>query len=253
MLEGLSKINWDKIRHRNGAASNIPKLLLQLVLVKDKKIQKQTINQLFNDLWFHGMVYEATGKAVPSLYEILDSPVCLERFLVLWLLSTIASGRFRQNDLQEDHPEMIWNRNALQAVKQGLPRVLVLLNDGDKDLLLPAILLLVSLREEAELIKPELLKILSTEQNADVRAGVGLALAMLGNYQSEAFDHESKKETQILANSLAKACVENKKMSGFTFKTIEECFVDRLSSENQDWLRDERILLNNSNFDGSYF
>ncbi len=252
MLEGLSKINWDKIRHRNGSASNIPKLLMQLVS-KDKKSQKNAIGQIFNDLWFHGMVYEATARAVPSLYEILESPACFERFSVLWLLSAIASGRFRQNDLQEDHPEMVWNRNALQAVKQGLSKVLSLLTDGDKDLRLPAILLLVSLREEADQINPVLLRLLSEEQNTDVRAGFGLALAMLGDYQSGAFDLESKRGSMALANSLAKACSANKKMSGFSFKTIEECFTNSLSAANQDWLRDERVLLNNSNFDGSYF
>jgi len=252
MLEGLGKINWDKIRHRNGTASNIPKLLLQLVS-KDKNAQKNAIVQLFNDLWFHGMVYEATSRAVPSLYEILESPVCSERFSVLWLLSAIASGNFRQNDLQEDHPEMIWNRNAIQAVQQGLPKVLGLLSDSDKDLRLPAVLLLVSLRDEAAQIRPVLLTALSKEVNPSVRAGLALALAMLGDYRVEAFDLSVQKPTVGLANSLAKACSVNKKMSGFSFKTIEECFAESLNPQNQDWLREERILLNSSNFDGSYF
>ncbi|HTA77402.1 MAG TPA: HEAT repeat domain-containing protein [bacterium] len=251
MLEGLSKINWNKIRHRNGAASNIPKLILQLVS-KDNKTQKPAINQLFNDLWFHGMVYEATARAVPSLYEVLESSTCSERFSVLWFLSAIATGSFRRNDLQEDHPEVIWNQNAIQAVRQGIPKVLELLNDSDKDLRLPAILLLVSLRGEADQMKPALLKVFSREVNPTVRAGLGLALAMLGDYHAEAFDLSVEKSLS-LAKSLAKACSENRKMSGFSFKTIEECFAESLTSRNQDWLRDERVLLNNSNFDGSYF
>src|SRR5665213_2529666 len=91
MLEGLYKVDWQSVRHCNGPANNIPKLLQDL-LSNDKKTQSSAIIELFDNIWHHGTVYEATAQAVPFLYEILESPSCFERFSVVWLLGAIANG-----------------------------------------------------------------------------------------------------------------------------------------------------------------
>jgi len=247
MLEGLSKINWEKIRHRNGSASNIPPLLWKLNS-KVQKEQNQSVHELFSHICYRGKVYEATARVVPFLYEILESRACSERFAVLWLLGAIAGVRFRQEGLHEDRPEMIWSQNAHSAVRQGVKPVLRLLNESDKNLRLPAVLLLVTLPEESAQIKPVLLAVLSAESNPDIRAALGLALALLGFYHVGAFEDGSQKIPVSLANDMAKACLQNKKMTLFACKTIEECFMETLESQDQDWLRHERGLFDNLNF-----
>jgi hypothetical protein len=144
---------------------------------------------------------------------------------------------------------MIWSDNAHKAVRQGVESVLGLLNEKDKSLRLPALLLLAALPEEAAEIKPRLLSLLSDEKNPNIRAALGLVLALLGLYEMSAFDDEIKKTPVSLAKDMAKICLQNKKMTMFAYKTIEECFMETLEPQDRDWLRNERGLFDSLNFD----
>jgi hypothetical protein len=242
MLEGLNKVDWQKIRHHNGPAGNVPKLLQDL-LSNDKKTQSLAILQLFDTIWHHGTVYEATAPAVPFLYEILQSPLCFERFSIVWLLGAIANGsseHLSQHPEKEDE-ELVWAKNAHSAVRQGVKAIIGLLDD--KDLRLPVVLLLASLPEEAAQITPILSSILSIEKNTEVRAGLGLALALLGDFHPEAFRSEDTKLPLVLFETLAKACTQDKGMRASAFQTIEECFLTTMVKKDKDWLFDEKILL----------
>jgi len=244
MLEGLNKVDWQNVRHRNGPADNVPKLLQDL-LSNDKKTQSSAILQLFNNIWHHGTVYEATALAVPFLYEILESPFCFERFSIVWLLGAIANG---SSEHQAQHPEkedkeLIWAKNAHIAVRQGVKTILGLLDEKDKDLRLPVVLLLASLPEEAAQIKPILSSILSIEKNTEVRAGLGLALALLGDFHLEAFRSHDTKLPLVLFETLAKACLQDEAMRASAYQTIEECFLATMEQKDKDWLFDEKTLL----------
>jgi len=247
MLEGLNNVDWQNVRHCNGPANDIPKLLQDL-LSNDKKTQSSAILQLFDNIWHHGTVYEATAQAVPFLYEILESPNCFERFSVVWLLGAIAHGKSdrpapnsqKNNELEI---EMIWAKNAHGAVRQGVKTILGLLDDNDKDLRLPVVLLLASLPEEAAQITPVLSSMLSAEKNAEARAGLGLALALLGDFHFEAFRSESKLLPFLLIETLAKACMQDETMRASVYLTIEECFLATMEKKDKDWLFDEKTLL----------
>ena len=215
MLEGLNKIDWEGARHCNGPAADIPKLLRDL-LSKDRKVQSTAIHELFGNIWHHGMVYEATALAVPFLYEILEDPSCFERFSVLWLLGAIANGNSHhqvQKPKKNNEVEKgtTWAKNAHDAVRQGVKTVLGLLNEKNKDLRLPIILLLAALSEEAVQITPVLSSILSMEKNVETRAGFGLALALLGDFRFEAFRSENTKLPLVQIEALAKECRKNPK------------------------------------------
>ena len=247
MLDGLDKINWGSVQHCNGPAHDVPKLLRDLIS-KDKKNQSAAILELFGNIWNHGTIYEATAPAVPFLYEILENPSCFERFSVLWLLGAIANGSSYH---QVHHPgqkteverEMIWVKNAHRAVQQGVKTVLGLLDEKDKDLRFPVVLLLASLPEEAAQIIPALSSILSAEKNAEARAGLGLALALLGDFHLEAFRSENTKLPLALIEALAKACMQDKGMMVSARQAIEECLLATVGQEDQDWLRDEKNIL----------
>jgi|GEM_PF-2244980 hypothetical protein len=245
MFDGLNKIDWESVRHHHGPAANVPKLLQDLVS-KDRKAQSLAIHALFNILWNHGTVYEATAKAVPFLYEVLESPFCFERFSVVWLLAAIANrSLYRQGQDPEKKNDglRVWEENARVAVRQGVGRILRLLHDKDEDLRLPVILLLASLPEEAALIKPELLETLAREERDETRAGLGLALALLGEFHLEAFQCKNTKLPLVLLETLAKACMQNEGMRDSAFQTIEQCFLATVGQEDKNWLDDEKILL----------
>ena len=243
MLENLEKIDWGSVQHCNGPANNIPKLLQDL-LSKDKKTQSSAILQLFDNIWHHGTVYEASAQAVPFLYEILESPSCFERFSVVWLLGAIANGTSEPPvNHSEKNEEMIWAKNAHGAVRLGVKTILGLLDEKDMDLRLPVVLLLASLSEEAAQITPVLSSMLLTEKNAEARAGFGLALALLGVFRVEAFRSESTLLPFLLIETLAKACMQDETMKASVYLTIEECFLATMEKKDKDWLFDEKALL----------
>jgi hypothetical protein len=250
LLENLNKIDWGSVSHSNGPAYDVPKLLSDLVS-NDRKAQSTAIHELFGNIWRHGTVYEATALAVPFLYEILESPSCFEKFSVLWLLGAIANGSSQH---QAHHPEkkdeveqeMIWVKNAHDAVQQGVKIILGLLGDKDKDLRLPVVLLLAALPEEAGQIKPVLSSVLSKEKNAETRAALGLVLALLGDFHFEAFRSENTKLSLSLIEVLAKECTQNKEMKASAHLTIEECLLATVGQEDRDWLTDEKELLNST-------
>src|SRR5665213_2473125 len=247
MLEGLNKVDWKNVRHFNGPATDVPKLLIDL-LSKDKKAQSSAIHELFGNIWHHGRVYEATALAVPFLYEILENPSCSERFSIVWLLGAIAHGSSpHQGHPPEKNEELIWAKNAHNAVRQGVKTILGLLNDKDKDLRLPVILLLASLPEEAGQIKPILSSMLSMEKNAETRAGLGLALALLGDFHLEAFRSEYTKLPLVLMEALAKACLQDEGKRSSAYQTIEECFLATMEKKDKDWLFDEKKILDSTN------
>ena len=247
MLEGLDNIDWASVEHRKGPATDIPKLLRDL-LSNEMKTQSSAIIELFGKIWHHGTVYEATSKVVPFLYEILENPSCAERFSIVWLLGVIANGRsyhqeYNPEKKNEVEKEMIWVKDAHSAILKGVKTVLGLLGEKDKDLRLPVVLLLASLPEEAAQITPILSSILSTEKNVETRAGLGLALALLGDFHLEAFRSENTRLPLVLIETLAKACFRDKGMKVSALQMIEECLLATVGQEDKDWLRDEKIVL----------
>ncbi len=247
MLESLDKIDWASVRHFNGPATDVPELLRDLLSL-DKKKQSSAIHKLFGNIWRHGTVYEATAKAVPFLYDILENPACSERFSILWLLGAIANGNSSRQvpnaeNKRDVEQEVIWAQNAHSAVRQGVKTVLGLLGEADKDLRLPAILLLASFPEDAAQITPVLSSVLLNEKNPEARAGLGLALALLGDFHFEAFHSENTKLPLVLIEALAKACMKDKGMKASVLQTIEDCLLATVGQGDKDWLRDEKELL----------
>jgi hypothetical protein len=249
VLDDLDKIDWESIRHRDGPATDIPKLLRDLIS-EDKKAQSGAVLELFKKIWYHGTVYEATSKAVPFLYEILENPSCSERFSIAWLLGSIANGCTNHKEINpknKNEVEMIWVKEAHGAILKGVKTALGLLGEIDKDLRLPIILLLASLPEEAAQITPIMSSMLSKEKNDETRAGLGLALALLGDFHFEAFRSENTKLPLLLIETLAKACFHDKRMRFSAYQTIEECLLSTVGQEDKDWLKDENFILDSTN------
>ena len=59
MLEGLDKIDWSKLTHAYGAASDVPDLLRRLAS-GDGEERKAAIFAFHANIWHQGTVYEAT-------------------------------------------------------------------------------------------------------------------------------------------------------------------------------------------------
>jgi hypothetical protein len=91
MLEGLDQIDWCKLTHAYGEASDVPGLLRQLASsALDER--ESAMHALHGNIWHQGTVYEATACAVPFLIELLAAPTCEGKSELLIFLSLCANG-----------------------------------------------------------------------------------------------------------------------------------------------------------------
>jgi hypothetical protein len=91
MLEGLERVDWARLQHAYGPATDVPELLRALTVV-DRDTREQTVQDLFSNIYHQGTVYEATAPAVPFLIELLGEPVVPAKADLLQLLARMALG-----------------------------------------------------------------------------------------------------------------------------------------------------------------
>lgn len=91
MFYKLNNIEWNKLSHAYGDASDVPELIEGLPS-SDKKVFEEAIYKLFGNIWHQRTVYEATPKAIPFLIFIFENKEILDRNSLLVLLASIAAG-----------------------------------------------------------------------------------------------------------------------------------------------------------------
>jgi hypothetical protein len=96
MLAKLPEVDWDRLVHAYGAASDVPSLIRALASTRAGWCRK-AMQELYVNIWHQGTVYEATGYAVPFLIGLLEAEVVQEKHEILMLLSEIARGTISQN------------------------------------------------------------------------------------------------------------------------------------------------------------
>jgi hypothetical protein len=68
-LDGLDRVNWARLKHAYGPATDVPAMLRELAGDGDAS---QAFDQLFTSLNHQGSVYSATSAAIPFLIQILE-------------------------------------------------------------------------------------------------------------------------------------------------------------------------------------
>ena len=248
MLEGLDKINWSKIHHCFGPATNLPDLLRNLAS-PDQEVVDHTIPELFHTIWHQGTVYEASAYAVPFLYELAASSEVLDRCSVLELIGFISRGcqsledKNGWRDNKNFQREMKWSKAANKAALEGLNLALEWLKDPEFRFRIAAAYLLSTFPESRPTVQPAIEAALEREQDEMGRAALGLALALIGSYHHEAFVTKGPNEnTVVLLNIavMAERTAEGKRERTMAFDTLidigeevftQEDFFDRF----EDW------------------
>ena len=91
MFEGLDRIDWPKLKHAYGEASDVPDLIRDL-LSEEKDVRRNAIYELSGNIWHQGTVYEASSYAVPFLQELLRLPGTQDKMMIAGLLAEMADG-----------------------------------------------------------------------------------------------------------------------------------------------------------------
>ena len=144
MLEELNKIDWSKLTHAYGEASDVPALLRQLASSEVDE-REQALHELYGNIWHQGTVYEASARAVPFLIQLLKSEAVEGKDEILILLAHLARGTSYhdvhqhlpllqqesqtpewQSDIQK---ELGWVRDVQAAVFAGEATFLAFLTD----------------------------------------------------------------------------------------------------------------------------
>lgn len=194
MLDGLDSIDWQHLSHAYGPATDVPDLLRALASA-DKVTCDQAFQQLHGNIWHQGTVYEATAYAVPFLVELLTYESIEDKAGILGLLSSIATGSSYLDvhgplsfyDEKRDAPafktklaqELDWVKSAYVAVGKGMPTYLELLADADAETRMFAAHLLSCYKEHAQTSAPQLIHLLTRENDDQVQATVLLSLGAL--------------------------------------------------------------------------
>jgi len=108
-LEGIDKIDWSKLNHAHGEASDFPILLLA-TFSENKRDREFAFRLLFETIWHQGTVYEASAYAVPFLFRALESPEAIDKSAFALLLSCLADGTsgLQVHTLADKQSEKIW-------------------------------------------------------------------------------------------------------------------------------------------------
>ncbi len=193
MLEGLETIDWPRLRHAYGEASDLPARIRALAS-PDEETRREASAALFANIWHQGTVYEASAYAVPFLIELAGAPAVPHRTGILHLLHELATGS-SYLAIHERGPapggeeppettgqrrrELEWVRAAHAAVVEGVPVYLRLLADPDLVVRYTAPYLLSVCEERALGIAPALLERLAVERDPVAKASIVLGFVEL--------------------------------------------------------------------------
>jgi len=91
VLERLDDVEWDRICHAYGPASDVPDQIRDLC-APDPDRREKARWQLYGNIFHQGTRYEATAYAVPFLLEVLADPDGADKGELVLLLCAIAVG-----------------------------------------------------------------------------------------------------------------------------------------------------------------
>lgn len=197
MLENLNAINWQRLDHAYGEASDVPDLIRALAS-RDEETRQGALYTLYGNIWHQGTVYEATSYAVPFLLELLADEDVQGKEELLQFLVHLANGysykavhqsfeaRLRgEQAINNPHyqaemqVELYWVKRTHDAVAEGMKIYFSLLQHPDPGVRMGVPYTLASLAERAPEILPVVNAHLEIEHDPQVRASLMLCMGLL--------------------------------------------------------------------------
>lgn len=213
MQEKLSSIAWSELSHAYGRADDVPQLVRDLAS-PDKEVRGLALGKLYTNIYHQGTVYQASAYTAPFLIELVQYEEVPERDCILLLLACLAEGNayHRQHmqyysDERKHDPtfqrelgeQVFWVDRTHEAVKNGMPTYLRLLEHQSVQIRMSVIHLLSTFKREASQLLPVLLVRFQQERDQQVHACILYGVGILIKHQVE----EHSDAFQLLVRSLA--------------------------------------------------
>lgn len=199
MLEGLDKVDWDKLKHAYGKATDIPRYIENL-RSNDSEILKKTFAHLYNCLYHQGTIYEASVATIPFMIDLLTEDNINRKPSIIRFLSHLSHG-----DYLKSYNLGIWDQAARSEVIKGFPIFLELLDDEDWQVQIQAVAILSYSprfsKDKATLILDRLLNKLSVEEHelviSAILTGLGYIIAAYRSFDADVVNQVSSRIENI--------------------------------------------------------
>ena len=165
-LAGIDDVDWRRLRHAYGSATDVPPLLRALRSA-DQEVRNQAWYELYGNIYHERSVYQATVHAVPYLLALLADESTPDRPGLLQYLLDLSLGL----------PEDFEARQVPWVIAKGVP-LLQQLIATDPELRVPAIYLLATLPRTAVHARPLLGELLAEEADPSIRANAAFAVGI---------------------------------------------------------------------------
>jgi hypothetical protein len=265
MLERLAEVEWQRLGHAYGEATDVPGQL-QAIASRDPEAAEKAVDALFGNILHQGTVYEATAPAVPFLLELVIDPTVPFREHLLKLLAGIADGNSyldvhadfldtldgedeeeREAQLRE---ELAWAAAAHSAVGDGSPALVTMLADDSPRIRAAVPYVLACFSERAAELIPLLQRHTDGERDAGAAASAVLAVAILTK-DDDAGDAgawlarqvESAESVDVRAAAAAGLCLTGAPTPGIIRAATEAMAAPRCALDGQLWGDDGRQVL----------
>lgn len=91
MFDGLDEVDWAKLEHAYGPATDVPQLLRALLSTNADE-RREACDNLHFRVWHQGTIYSASAAIIPFLFELLSHDNDLYRGCAVTVLCCIATG-----------------------------------------------------------------------------------------------------------------------------------------------------------------
>ena len=234
MLEGLDKIDWKKLEHAYGEASDVPQLIRNLAS-KDINLRDQALYELYGNIFHQGTRYQATPYAIPFIFELIRQPetpdkVDLIKFSVDLALGypeaylpkgpnvedwVIDAEQLREEAESEDIGDIDedWLKHidsfidSYKATLKEISTYYACLESKDLDIKIMAIFAIAWFREESKTSINKMRTIIKSASDDKIIANSLISLSMLDSYLEDKSDEQLFRKYLAESNSiLVKIC-----------------------------------------------
>jgi HEAT repeat protein len=166
MLEHLDDVDWSKLSHAYGPATDVPGWIRDLASAARAE---GALCGLYASIVHQGTVYDASAQAVPFLIELLQTDGAPTKREIVSLLASLGSGSGSEEDVCD----------ARRAVACGTALYVRLLESSERDLRMTAPLVLGTCIDAPTLAEEGLIRGIAREGEPRVKASMVLGLVRL--------------------------------------------------------------------------
>lgn len=245
MLEGLDQIDWYKLGHAYGDASDVPAMIRSLAS-KKKATRDKAWDDLFGSVRHQGSIYSATPRVVPFLIELLGEPSVPAKAEFLQNLCGYAPDYgYWEPYYGEEEPPGLDTHPTRTAIEAGMPIYATFLNDADPAVRSWAARLLTVCFRQRDVVARTLRAHILAERDLAVRVACVFQLAILNRSSDGRFfaslGRDDRSPLVHLAASLARVHLRPEKPPADAVAVIE-----RAAKSSRDLLsqlpKDERVV-----------